>query len=182
MAKKVLPDEFWAEIVSLMPVEVARPKGGGPRVGNREALLGILFVLYTGIPWERLPCEVAGCSGMTCWRNGRVSAFGIASSGICSTGIPLAVILTGANRHDIIALTDVVDAVHPVEGKRGRPRKHPGKLHADEGYEFVRCRRDLRKGALRLASQGAASKVRPSWANIVGWLNAHSRGSTNSAA
>jgi transposase len=27
-----------------------------------------LFVLYTAIPWERLPFEVAGCSGMTCWR------------------------------------------------------------------------------------------------------------------
>lgn len=68
MAKKLLPDEFWAEIASLMPVGAARPKGGRPSVGNREALLGILFVLYTGIPWERLPHEVAGCSGMTCWR------------------------------------------------------------------------------------------------------------------
>ena len=29
---------------------------------------GILFVLYTAIPWERLPFEVAGCLGMTCWR------------------------------------------------------------------------------------------------------------------
>jgi len=31
------------------------------------ALKGILFVLWTGIPWEYLPRE-KGCSGMTCWR------------------------------------------------------------------------------------------------------------------
>lgn len=68
MAKKLLPDAFWSEIAPLFPAAVPRPKGGRPRVANREALLGILFVLHTGIPWERLPFEVAGCSGMTCWR------------------------------------------------------------------------------------------------------------------
>jgi len=51
-----------------MPPDRPRPKSGRPPVGAREALIGILFVLYTSIPWERLPFEVAGCSGMTCWR------------------------------------------------------------------------------------------------------------------
>lgn len=68
MAKKLLPDDLWAEIAPLLPVERARPKGGRPPVEARDALLGILFVLYTAVPWERLPFEVAGCSGMTCWR------------------------------------------------------------------------------------------------------------------
>ena len=31
-------------------------------------LCGILFVLYTGIPWEFLPQELGFGSGMTCWR------------------------------------------------------------------------------------------------------------------
>ena len=31
-------------------------------------LSGILFVLYTGIPWEFLPQELGFGSGMTCWR------------------------------------------------------------------------------------------------------------------
>ena len=31
-------------------------------------LCGILFVLYTGIPWEYLPQELGFGSGMTCWR------------------------------------------------------------------------------------------------------------------
>ncbi|MBS0224225.1 MAG: transposase [Proteobacteria bacterium] len=36
--------------------------------GPRDARVGILFVLYAAIPWERLPFEVAGYSSMTCWR------------------------------------------------------------------------------------------------------------------
>ena len=31
-------------------------------------LTGILFVLQSGIPWERLPQEMGCGSGMTCWR------------------------------------------------------------------------------------------------------------------
>lgn len=31
-------------------------------------LCGILFVLYTGIPWPFLPHELGFGSGMTCWR------------------------------------------------------------------------------------------------------------------
>lgn len=68
MAKKLLPDALWDEITPLFPPDPPRPKGGRLSVGSREALIGILFFLYTAIPWERLPFEVAGCSGMTCWR------------------------------------------------------------------------------------------------------------------
>ena len=68
MAKKLLPDDLWAEIEPLIPPARARPRGGRPPVEPRRALLGVLFVLYTSIPWEHLPLEVAGCSGMTCWR------------------------------------------------------------------------------------------------------------------
>lgn len=68
MAKKLLPDELTAEITPLVPADRPRPKGGRPPVGARDALGGILFVLYTAIPWERLPFEVAGCSAMICWR------------------------------------------------------------------------------------------------------------------
>ncbi|GAX57546.1 DDE transposase [Streptomyces olivochromogenes] len=35
---------------------------------DRQALCGILFVLYTGIQWEYLPQELGFGSGMTCWR------------------------------------------------------------------------------------------------------------------
>ncbi len=41
---------------------------GRRRLNDRKVLSGILFVLYTGIPWEFLPQELGFGSGMTCWR------------------------------------------------------------------------------------------------------------------
>lgn len=67
MARSHVPDVLWAAIEPLLPPEPAKPKGGRPRVNDRVALSGIVFVLRSGIPWEILPTEI-GCSGMTCWR------------------------------------------------------------------------------------------------------------------
>ena len=39
-----------------------------PRLSDRAALTGILFVLRSGIPWEMLPQEMGCGSGMSCWR------------------------------------------------------------------------------------------------------------------
>ena len=65
MAKELLPDALWARIAPLLPPEPPKPKGGRPRVSDRAALTGILFVLKTGIPWEYLPAEMGCGSGMT---------------------------------------------------------------------------------------------------------------------
>jgi transposase len=68
MAKPLLSDELWAVIEPLLPKWTPSPKGGHPRLDDRKALTGILFVLKTGIPWEDLPCEMGCGCGMTCWR------------------------------------------------------------------------------------------------------------------
>src|SRR5215216_3745088 len=68
MAKPLLPDDLWVVIEPLLPAEPPKPKGGRPRVPDRAALTGILFVLKSGIPWEMLPPELGCGSGMTCWR------------------------------------------------------------------------------------------------------------------
>lgn len=68
MAKPLLPDALWNRIEPLMPPRPPRPKGGRPRVSDRAALTGILFVLTTGILWEYVPRELGCGSGMTCWR------------------------------------------------------------------------------------------------------------------
>ena len=68
MAKQLMTDELWAVIEPLLPKEAEKPRGGRPRVPDRECLRGILFVLATGLPWEYLPPEMGCGSGMTCWR------------------------------------------------------------------------------------------------------------------
>ena len=68
MAKPLLPDALWERIKPLLPRERRKPKGGRPRVSDRAALTGILFVLKTGCPWEYLPQELSCGCGMTCWR------------------------------------------------------------------------------------------------------------------
>ena len=64
----LVTDDLWDAIEPLLPTAPCRPKGGRPRVPDRAALGGILFVLHTGIGWERLPRELGFGSGMTCWR------------------------------------------------------------------------------------------------------------------
>ncbi len=62
-------DGLWERIEPLLPVVERRFRHPGrQRRDDRKALCGILFVLYTGIPWEFLPQELGYGSGMTCWR------------------------------------------------------------------------------------------------------------------
>jgi transposase len=68
MSKPLVTDALWAVVEPLLPPEPPKPKGGRPRVPDRAALTGILFVLQSGIPWEMLPQEMGCGSGMTCWR------------------------------------------------------------------------------------------------------------------
>src|SRR3989441_12499430 len=68
MAKSLIPDELWEVIEPLLPPEPPKPKGGRPRIPNRAALTGIVFVLKSGLQWEMQPQEMGCGSGMTCWR------------------------------------------------------------------------------------------------------------------
>ena len=64
--------------------------------------------------------------------------------------------VTGANRHDSVVFEALVDALPAVGGKPGRPRRWPGKLHADKGYDFARCRAHLKRRGIqdRIARRG----------------------------
>jgi hypothetical protein len=79
-----------------------------------------------------------------------------------SAGIPLAVGLSAANTHDSLLLEAMVDAVPPVKGPRGRPRKRPAKFHLDKGYDYPRCRRTLRRRGItpRIARRGIEPRDR----------------------
>ena len=66
MGKRLVIDELWEAIEPLLPKEPPKPKGGRPRISDRAALTGIIFVLKSGIPWEILPQEMGCGSGSTC--------------------------------------------------------------------------------------------------------------------
>jgi transposase len=68
MAKQLVSDQLWARVASCLPAPPSHAKGGRPRIPDRAALTGIIFVLKTGIQWEDLPQEMGCGSGMTCWR------------------------------------------------------------------------------------------------------------------
>jgi len=60
-------------------------------------------------------------------------------------GIPLAATVTGANAHDVTQLLPLVEAIPPVRGKRGRPRKRPRRVQGDRAYDSEPHRQVLRK-------------------------------------
>ena len=64
-------------------------------------------------------------------------------------GVPLAATLTGANRNDVTELLPAVDAIPPVRGRRGRPRRRPKELYADRAYDSKRHRAELRRRRVR---------------------------------
>ena len=63
-------------------------------------------------------------------------------------GRPLALVLTGGQRHESPQLGAVLDGIR-VPRRRGRPRKRPDDLALDRGYSYQRCRRLLRRRKLR---------------------------------
>jgi IS5 family transposase len=76
----------------------------------------------------------------------------------------------------------VLDAITPIQGPRGRPRSKPGKLHADKGYDYPRCRQALRDRRIvdRIARRGIESKKhlgRHRWVveRTFAWLKAFRR-------
>jgi len=80
-------------------------------------------------------------------------------------GVPMALAVTGANRHDSIVFEDLVDAIPAVPGLSGRPRSRPDKLHADKGYDVVGI---CTSGASAHESHAVASRETIASANIAG--------------
>src|SRR6516164_7528850 len=70
MAQRLIDDALWRRIEPLLPKPPRRrfKAMGRPRVPDRAALTGILFVLRSGLPWQMLPKEMGCGSGSTCWR------------------------------------------------------------------------------------------------------------------
>ena len=70
MSQRLIDDALWTRIEPLLAKPPRRrwKAMGRPRLPDRAALTGILFVLRSGIPWQMLPTEMGCGSGSTCWR------------------------------------------------------------------------------------------------------------------
>jgi transposase len=70
--------------------------------------------------------------------------------------------ISAANLNDHRMLEDMVDGLRPIRRTVGRPRKRPGKLHGDKGYDYPECRDLLRSRNItpRIARKGIESSTR----------------------
>lgn len=66
--------------------------------------------------------------------------------------MPLACVLTAANRHDVTQLLPLVDAIPPVRGKVGAPLRKPREVMGDRGYDSDPHR-------MTLAGRGIATAI-----------------------
>ncbi|GLY82067.1 hypothetical protein Airi01_103340 [Actinoallomurus iriomotensis] len=57
--------------------------------------------------------------------------------------------LTGGNRNDVTQLMPLIEAVPPVRGRVGRPRRRPDHLLADRGYDHDKYRRLVWKKGIK---------------------------------
>ncbi|MEU9921548.1 transposase [Streptomyces griseoluteus] len=174
MSPWIVSDELWDRVEPLLPQRERRFRYPGRKpLPDRAVLCGILYVLHTGIQWEYLPKELGFGSGMTCWRRLRdwneagvwqrlhevllaelnaaarldwsrcvVDSSHVRALKGGSTRTRRR--LTGGNRNDLTQLLPLLDAIPPVRGRVGHPRRKPDSLFADRGYDH-----DIYRGQVR---------------------------------
>jgi len=155
-------DALWEQVAPYIPPTPPRPKGGRPRMPDRQAFAAIVYLLRTGIQWNALPRERGASSTvhdrlqeweaagvfLALWQAGLTeyeelcgiewewqavdgvmtkAPFGGAATGANPTdrgkagtkrsllvdgaGMPLAVAVDGANRHDSKLLAMTLDGL-----------------------------------------------------------------------
>ena len=60
-------------------------------------------------------------------------------------GVPLATIITPANVNEVEKLIPLVDAVPPIAGQVGHPRRRPDKVQGDRAYQSAAKEKELRQ-------------------------------------
>ncbi|PPK71060.1 DDE family transposase [Actinokineospora auranticolor] len=180
----VVPEGWWEVARPLLPAARVRPRGGGVRNIDDEAVFAaIVYVLVSGCAWRALPpCFGAARSTahrrFTIWARTEVFARLHRKSWrecvdrgkpgtkvhILSdrTGMPLVTAVPGGNTPDIDGLKPMITALlsrhRPDRGRHWKPRK----LHADKAYDSAEVRNWLRRHRIlaRIARCGIDSSQR----------------------
>ena len=184
-----IPDEWWRRIEPLLPHKEPSPKGGRPRMPDRQAMDAIYYVLRTGCQWKALPRSLGAASTVhdrfqewrqagvfkRLWQAGLLeydqrvgidwewqamdgaitkAPLGQEGTGPNPTdrgkkgtkrslltegkGMPLAVAVEEANRHDM-KLTEAT--LHAIVIERPQPTaEKPQHLCLDKGYDYPEVR------------------------------------------
>lgn len=97
-------------------------------------------------------------------------------------GIPLAAILTGANTHDVTQLLPLLEAIPPIRGKPGRPRRKPDAIQGDRAYDSEPHRKTLREKRIhpilaKRRTENGSGLGRHRWVveRTLSWLHQHRR-------
>ena len=59
MSKELVSDKLSQIVAPLLSTGQSKSRGGRPRIPDRAAPSGIVFVLESGIPWRMVPKEMA---------------------------------------------------------------------------------------------------------------------------
>lgn len=184
-----ISDALWRQIEPLLPKKKPNPKGGRPRMADRQAMDAIYYVLRTGCQWKALPRGLGAASTVhdrfqewrqagvfkRLWQAGLLeydrrvgldwewqamdgamtkAPLGQEETGPNPTdrgkkgtkrsllteghGLPLAVTVAGANRHDMKLTEATLEAI-VIERPQPTPEK-PQHLCLDKGYDYPEVR------------------------------------------
>ncbi len=126
VAPWIVSDALWERIEPLLPQKARRLRfPGRKRLPDRQALQGILFVLYTGIAWRHLPLALGFGSGSTCYR--RLDEWQRAGVWERLHEVLLAELRAAG---ELEWSRTVADSSH-VQAKKGAPRRARAQLIAD---------------------------------------------------
>jgi transposase len=110
-------DGLWERVQQLLPVVERRFRyPGRKRVDDRCCFEGILFVLFSGLPWSAVPAEL-GVSGVTCWRRLREWQ----QAGVWQQLLSL--LLSELERRDAVDWARVIVDASIAPAKKGAPKR-----------------------------------------------------------
>ena len=153
----VVSGELWELVEPLVPRRERRFRyPGRKRLGDREALQGILFVLHTGIAWRHLPLELGFGSGATCYR--RMDEWQEAGVWERLHGVLLDRLRAAG---EIEWSRAVADSSH-VQAKKGAPKRARARLIEPETARSITFSSMARAHRSRGSSPAATATTSPS--------------------